>query len=182
MFGGKKKKNIDVPTSFVQSEVITAPKIISKDNSQPAASMTIIARDTEIIGDIKLSGNLEVEGKVVGNISAKDGSSKPNLRVLETGSIEGDISVGHANINGCIKGNVQADSVDLAAKAKIIGDVHYKALEMTKGAQVNGSLVFDQQAQLGIEKQAALESDKNKADKPAEKSNSKPETAQSKKS
>ncbi len=149
MFGKDKDKNNDKssefekpPTSFNNPVSSVIPKPAGKDaKSSKSSSTTLIARDTELFGDIKFSGNLEIEGHIVGNITANPGSEAA-VRVLENGQVEGDVHVPKVVINGDIKGTVHATNLELAAKAKIEGDVHYESLEMVKGAQVNGSLVY----------------------------------------
>lgn len=130
------------PTSFANPISSVIPKPVNKDTKSPkSSSTTLIARDTELFGDIKFSGNLEIEGHIVGNITANPGSEAA-VRILENGQVEGDIHVPKVVINGDVKGNVHATNLELAAKAKIEGDVHYESLEMVKGSQVNGSLVY----------------------------------------
>lgn len=134
------------PVSFSNpvGSVIPKPSILGKEvKTTKSSSTTLVARDTEIFGDIKFSGNLEVEGHIVGNVTSNPGSES-TVRILENGQVEGDIQVPKATINGDVKGNVRASVVELAAKAKVEGNVHYEALEMVKGAQVNGSLVYGQ--------------------------------------
>ena len=154
LFGrDKNEENKDIelekaPVSFNSpvSSVIPKPAaaVMAKDG-KPAksSSTTLIARDTEIFGDIKFSGNLEIEGHIVGNVICNPGSES-SIRILENGQVEGDIQVPRATINGDVKGNVRASTVELAAKAKVEGNVHYEMLEMVKGAQVNGNLVYAQ--------------------------------------
>ena len=108
-----------------------------------SSSTTLIARDTEIFGDIKFSGNLEIEGHIVGNIIANPGA-EASVRVLENGWVEGDVSVPKVIINGDIKGTVHSTMLELAGKAKVEGNVHYETIEMVKGAQVNGNLVYSE--------------------------------------
>ena len=150
MFGKDKEKNSNdkaqeiekPPTSFNNPVSSVIPKPAGKDVKSPkSSSTTLIARDTELFGDIKFAGNLEIEGHIVGNITANPGS-EASVRILENGKVEGDIHVPKSVINGDIKGNVHSNTLELAAKAKIEGDVHYETLEMVKGAQVNGSLVY----------------------------------------
>ncbi|HEY9033095.1 MAG TPA: polymer-forming cytoskeletal protein [Pseudomonadales bacterium] len=148
MFGNKDKNNKTQelekpPTSFSNPAAPVVPKAAAgKDGKLPkSSSTTLIARDTEIFGDIKFSGNLEIEGSVHGNITANP-SVDAAIRVLEDGHVEGDIHVPRANINGHIKGNVHASALELAAKARVEGNVHYETLEMLKGAQINGNLVY----------------------------------------
>ncbi len=130
------------PTSFSSPISSVIPKPVVKDAKSPkSSSTTLIARDTELKGDIKFTGSLEIEGRIIGNISAAAGSDS-SVRILENGHVEGDVLVPKAIVNGDVKGNVYAACVELAAKARIEGNVHYESLEMTKGAQVNGSLVY----------------------------------------
>ncbi|MCR8924398.1 polymer-forming cytoskeletal protein [Dasania sp. GY-MA-18] len=103
---------------------------------------TLISKDSEIVGDIKFTGDLEIQGIVRGNIMAKD-QSKATVRVVEGGQIEGEIHAPHVIVNGLVKGDIHsAEHIELAAKAQIQGNVHYQLIEMVKGAQVNGSLLY----------------------------------------
>jgi cytoskeletal protein CcmA (bactofilin family) len=145
MFGSKDNKNDTpekAPTSFNPSQNSVIPKKLI-DNGKKSSSTTLIAKDTEIFGDIKFSGNLEIEGHVIGNLIANPGS-EASVRVLENGRIEGDVNVPNTTINGLVKGNVHSNCLELAAKARIEGNVHYHSIEMIKGSQVNGSLVFSE--------------------------------------
>lgn len=126
---------------------------------------TLIAKGTEIVGDIKFSGNLEIEGKVRGGIIAAGGGDA-SVRVLENGEVEGDINVPSVIINGVVKGDVfSSNHIELAAKAKVEGNAHYNLIEMVKGAQVNGNLVYN-----GGDSVKTEPSKLAKSDKPAEKS------------
>jgi len=147
MFGNKENKAETpekAPTSFNNTQNSVIPKKTT-DTNKKSSSTTLIAKDTEIFGDLKFSGNLEVEGHIIGNLIANPGSDA-TVRILENGKIEGDLNVPNTTINGLIKGNVHASNLELAAKARVEGNVHYQSIEMVKGSQVNGSLVFSDQA------------------------------------
>ncbi|WP_199775524.1 bactofilin family protein [Microbulbifer pacificus] len=102
---------------------------------------TLIARHTEVTGDLHFRGNLVIEGRVNGNISAHS-DSEARLQIVDGGVIEGEIRVPNVVVNGNVKGDVHASGhLELASKAIVEGNVHYKLIEMVKGAQVNGSLV-----------------------------------------
>lgn len=108
-----------------------------------AGSTTLISKNTEVIGDIKFSGNLMIEGTVKGNIYVADGADA-HARVLDNGFIEGEICVPTLVINGKVNGDVYSSKhIELAAKAVVNGNVHYSLIEMVKGAQVNGNLVYN---------------------------------------
>lgn len=103
---------------------------------------TLVSKQTEIIGDIKFTGDLEIQGVVRGNVIAKSDSGA-TVRVVEGGRVEGEIHAPKVIVNGQIQGDVHsADHVELAAKATVEGNVHYNLIEMVKGSQVNGNLVY----------------------------------------
>ena len=116
----------------------------SKDNPPPATnlpSMTLISRNTEIVGDIHFSGELIIEGRVKGNIYAEDDSAAL-IRVAENGAVEGEICVPSAVINGLIQGDLRsANHIELASKAVVVGNVYYNLIEMVMGSEVNGNLI-----------------------------------------
>ncbi len=107
---------------------------------------TIIGQQTRIQGDLHFSGGLHIDGRVCGNVIA-EGDGNSVLTVSEHGNIEGNVQVPNVILNGTVTGNVRSDEhIELAAKARVIGDVHYKLIEMAMGAEVNGSLVPQQEA------------------------------------
>lgn len=158
--GSEKEK---APTSFNNPVSSVIPKGVGKDaKTTKSSTTTLIARDTEMFGDVKFSGNLEIEGAVIGSIIANPGSDA-SVRILEKGRVEGDIRVPKVAINGEVKGNVHSTSLDLASNARIDGDVHYNTVEMMKGSQVNGSLVFSENALAHVTKGSIKPSKADKA-------------------
>lgn len=102
---------------------------------------TIIGQQTRIEGDIHFTGGLLVDGKIKGGVIAEAGSASV-LTVSEHGNIEGEVRVPTVILNGTVTGDVRSDEhIEMAAKARVDGDVYYKLIEMAMGAAVNGSLV-----------------------------------------
>jgi cytoskeletal protein CcmA (bactofilin family) len=63
------------------------------------------------------------------------------VRVRETGLVKGDIQSPMIVINGLVEGDVYSSNhIELAAKARVTGNVHYHLIEMVMGSEVNGSL------------------------------------------
>ncbi len=105
-------------------------------------STTLISKDSEIVGDVKFGGDLEIQGVVRGNIMANT-DNNATVRVVEGGRVEGEIHAPKVIVNGEVSGDIHsAEHVELAAKANVSGNVNYNLIEMVKGAQVNGSLVY----------------------------------------
>lgn len=101
---------------------------------------TLISNNTEIVGDIKFSGGLHIDGKVKGCVIAQDNSNAV-VRISDHGVVEGEVRAPHVIINGEVMGDVySSEHAELAAKASVTGTVYYNLLEMVMGAQVNGSL------------------------------------------
>jgi len=114
-----------------------------KSKTASAKVDTIIGQQTRIEGDVHFSGGLHIDGRIKGGVIA-DSSSGSVLTISEHGSIEGDVMVPTVILNGSVTGDVRsADRIELAAKAKVDGDVYYNLIEMAMGAMVNGSLVHN---------------------------------------
>ena len=125
---------------------------------------TLVSKATEITGDVHFSGVLEVEGKVRGNIYADEDSSA-EVRIRESGLVQGEIKVPSVIVNGLVEGDVHASQhLELAAKARVVGNVYYHMIEMVMGSEVNGSLCHKSTAdlkprQIGMEKPEVVAGD-----------------------
>ncbi len=104
---------------------------------------TLIGQGTQIKGDLVFSGGLHVDGKIIGDVVAAEGSDAL-LILSEFGRIEGDVKVPNMVLNGEIVGDVFGSArVELAPKSRINGSVYYNLIEMAIGAEVNGGLVHE---------------------------------------
>lgn len=115
-------------------------------NEKPRGTIdTLIGAVVELKGDIVFSGGLRIDGKVQGNITAKDATS--SLLILgEYAEVHGDINAPYMIINGKIRGNVQCEArIELQAQAEITGDVHYGTIAIAHGAAISGMLVHQSQ-------------------------------------
>lgn len=100
----------------------------------------LIGAGTIVHGDISFSGGLRIDGRVEGNVTAASEGSA-TLVVSEQARVDGDIKVSHVVINGSVNGQISAkDYLELQAKARVVGDVAYRTLEMHLGAVVQGRL------------------------------------------
>jgi len=101
---------------------------------------SLIGQNTEIEGNVMFRGGFHIDGKLRGNVVAHEPSSL--LTLSDHGVVEGDVNVPNIILNGTVIGDVYAtERVELAANAKVIGNVYYNLIEMAMGAEVNGNLV-----------------------------------------
>ncbi len=114
---------------------------MKKKPKQTAQIDSLIGQNTEIHGDVIFSGGLHVDGTVKGSVIAEQGNDSL-LTLSERGTIEGEVKVPNVVINGKVIGDVYALAhIELAAEARINGNVYYSLIEMAMGAEVNGNLV-----------------------------------------
>ena len=143
----------------------------SGNKTKNAKIETLIGRNTQVTGDLRFRGGMHVDGTVRGNVEA-DGDDCM-ISVSQYGVIEGDVKVPRIVLDGTVTGDVYArEQMELAAHAKVNGDVYYNLVEMAVGASVNGKLVHRP-----AEKPLLLEQGRQK-DKPGSESGSAGERSQ----
>ena len=112
-----------------------------RSNRSMSAITTLIAEGTTIRGDIEFDGGLHMDGAVEGSISAQ--SAQAVLTLSDKGRVKGEIRTPNAVINGQVKGDIiVSERLELAANARIDGNIYYKVLEMAAGAQLNGKMIY----------------------------------------
>ena len=105
---------------------------------------SLIGLTTNVDGNVHFKGGLRIDGHIKGNVIAEPGQASM-LVLSEQAKIEGEVRVAHLVVNGEIVGPVHSSELlELQPKARIIGDVYYKTLEMHGGALVSGKLTYDQ--------------------------------------
>jgi len=89
---------------------------------------------------VMFAGGLRIDGAVDGKVATAD-NAPGTLVISEHARVDGEVKVSHLVINGSVSGPVIAnDYLELQAKARVNGDVVYRALEMHLGAIVHGKL------------------------------------------
>ena len=99
---------------------------------KPAAS--ILSSDLTVVGNIKTSGDIQVEGVVEGDIRAN------LLTVGETATIRGEIVADDIVVNGRVVGRVRGLKVRLTSTARVEGDIIHKTIAIESGAHFEGSV------------------------------------------
>lgn len=109
-------------------------------NKQPAIK-SLIAQGTRVEGAVHFADGLRIDGEVQGDVCAEGGQG--GLLVISAqAKVVGAVQAAHVIVNGEVVGPVRASALlELQPKARITGDVHYKALEMHQGATICGRMV-----------------------------------------
>lgn len=93
---------------------------------------SIISRGLTITGDLASDGEIQVDGRVEGDIACV------SLVVGLSGEVVGEVRAQSMRLHGQLTGQVHADSVFLAATARMVGDVHHQSLAIEPGAFLQG--------------------------------------------
>ena len=104
----------------------------SAPKAKPAAS--VLSSDLHVTGNMKTTGDIQVEGTVEGDIRAH------LLTVGESATIKGEVIADDVVINGRIVGRVRGLKVRLTATARVEGDIIHKTIAIESGAHFEGSV------------------------------------------
>ncbi len=99
-----------------------------------ASSLSIVAADLVITGDLESAGVIKIEGRVTGSVRA-------GQQVLVCGEavVEGDLVTREAVVGGTVHGAIHAsDRVEIQPHAVVEGDIITRNLLVQEGGRVNG--------------------------------------------
>ena len=105
-----------------------------QSNSMKNNMSSILGPEVEISGDVKVTGDLLIYGKVYGNIVSKGAvnSAKGSL-------IKGDINAENASISGTVEGNLDIQSkVVLGRNSYLTGNLKAAIITIEEGAKFDG--------------------------------------------
>ena len=115
------------PSAPAGAERSSAPK-----KAKPPAS--ILSSDLHITGNVKTTGDIQIEGTIEGDIRAH------LLTVGESATIKGEVTADDVVVNGRIVGRVRGLKVRLTATARVEGDIIHKTIAIESGAHFEGSV------------------------------------------
>ena len=95
---------------------------------------SVLSPDLTVVGNLKTTGDIQVEGTVEGDIRAH------LLTVGETATIRGEIVADDIVINGRVVGRVRGLKVRLTSTARVEGDIIHKTIAIESGAHFEGSV------------------------------------------
>ncbi len=140
------KSKINEPGAGM-AEKPTAPEAAPKPTTQaPAADYkaqaapkakppaSILSSDLHISGNVKTTGDIQVEGTIEGDIRAH------LLTIGESATVKGEVVGDDVVINGRIVGRVRGLKVRLTSTARVEGDIVHKTIAIESGAHFEGSV------------------------------------------
>ncbi|MEM9308909.1 MAG: polymer-forming cytoskeletal protein [Pseudomonadota bacterium] len=128
-----KSADTDAPTT---SSAPTTPKQTDFKAAPPKAKppASVLSADLHVTGNMKTTGDIQVEGTVEGDIRAH------LLTIGESATIKGEVVADDVVINGRIVGRVRGLKVRLTSTARVEGDIIHKTIAIESGAHFEGSV------------------------------------------
>ncbi|WP_101068126.1 bactofilin family protein [Roseovarius salinarum] len=100
--------------------------------AKPPAS--VLSSDLQIKGNLRSTGDIQVEGTVEGDIRAH------LLTIGEGATIHGETIADDVVVNGRVVGRVRGLKVRLTSTARVEGDIIHKTIAIESGAHFEGSV------------------------------------------
>ena len=109
-----------------------APAAKTAPKAKPPAS--VLSMDLHIQGNIRTSGDIQIEGQIEGDVRAH------LLTVGESATVKGEIIADDVVVNGRVIGRVRGLKVRLTSTARVEGDIIHKTIAIESGAHFEGSV------------------------------------------
>jgi cytoskeletal protein CcmA (bactofilin family) len=138
MMFSKSKINDPAPKEEATKPAPAAPSTfggtVPTGSSKPKPAASVLSADLHVVGNVKTSGDIQVEGTVEGDIRAH------LLTIGETATIKGEVVADDIVVNGRVIGRVRGLKVRLTATARVEGDIIHKTIAIESGAHFEGSV------------------------------------------
>jgi cytoskeletal protein CcmA (bactofilin family) len=125
------------PAAFpVQAPTVAAPRAQPQHSpvaTRPHAGPSIIGAALTVTGQLQSAGDIQIEGKVEGDIHAQV------VGVGSTAVIKGTVFGDVVESAGTIEGKIEARKAILLATARMLGDIVHHSLQIVPGAVFNGT-------------------------------------------
>jgi cytoskeletal protein CcmA (bactofilin family) len=101
---------------------------------RPKAAPSTLSSDLMLKGDLKSTGDIQIEGEIEGNIQAH------LLTVGEGATVRGEVVADDIVVNGRVIGRVRGLKVRLTSTARVEGDIIHKTIAIESGAHFEGAV------------------------------------------
>jgi len=119
------------PDAQGEPRVMAEPSHLDPDSTP---SQSFIDASLTIVGDLHSEGNVQVDGRICGNVRCAQ------LIVSSDAAITGTVLAEQAVVRGCITGTIRASMVILQETARVKSDIAYAQLIIDDGAAFEGSV------------------------------------------
>ena len=102
-----------------------------------AEKQAVLGNGAKFTGKISNSKSIEINGSVQADLVTE------KVTIGSTGNFKGAVKSDLVVIAGEYEGKMKADSIWLTESSRISGEIHYKSLQMDRGAALNCRVVHN---------------------------------------
>ncbi len=95
---------------------------------------SIIAANLQVEGTLRSAGDIQVDGRVIGDVISRA------ITIGTDAHVQGHVTCETARIDGYLSGELRAKSVVVSKSAHITGDVLHETVAIEAGAHIEGNL------------------------------------------
>ncbi len=95
---------------------------------------SIISEGSEFIGNVKTSGEIQIDGVLNGNVKAKQ------IVVGINGNVHGNLTADISRILGKVEGKIRAEILEIVKTASVKGDIFKKTISIESGSKITGNI------------------------------------------
>jgi cytoskeletal protein CcmA (bactofilin family) len=135
-----------VPDPVKEPAAVTPPSAPSMPNAAPAATQraplgsprnyagpSIISSALVVVGRLESAGDIQIDGKVEGDIRGQA------VRIGNTAVVKGTVMGELVELAGTLEGKIEARSAVLQRTARMTGDIVHQTLQVDEGSSFSGS-------------------------------------------
>jgi cytoskeletal protein CcmA (bactofilin family) len=122
------------PMAFAPTPAEVRPPVAAPVPARAKPTASVLSSDLTIQGNVRSSGDIQVEGTVEGDIRAQV------LIVGETATVKGEVIADEVVVHGRVVGRLRGLKVRLSASARCEGDIVHKTIAIESGAHFEGSV------------------------------------------
>ena len=100
--------------------------------TRPASEPSRISSALKVTGQLESDEDIQIDGHIEGDIRAR------KVTIGAGATVKGTVFGEDVEVSGTVTGKVEATSVVLSKSARMSGDVIHKALQIEKGAYIDG--------------------------------------------
>jgi cytoskeletal protein CcmA (bactofilin family) len=130
---GPKQGDADKPKN-PENSMTKSSTDFNPSSPKGKATASVLSSDLTVVGNLRTTGDIQVEGTVEGDIRAH------LLTVGESATIRGEIVADDIVVNGRVIGRVRGLKVRLTSTARVEGDIIHKTIAIESGAHFEGSV------------------------------------------
>ena len=127
MFSNRSKDNAPAPQPMM------APPPAQPKRARALSAPSIISADMVINGTLNSSGDIQIDGRVEGDVRSV------GLVIGDKAEIHGEIYAEDVTVRGKVVGRIRARKVLLAATSHVEGDILHEAFAVESGAFFEGN-------------------------------------------